>query len=260
MAENGYLVWIDVHALSINTIHSRNDSARLLVERRHSAHANGWRRCADNWDGAVDLLKPILNELPDSARVVLYVEYCELTWSHLPRHMVLHSFRNIESISIMCYPTLGHIDLRDLPSLIRFELRWCYSNSKVRFIGQHLRISGLAQCLSLEFLSLFVPEVHLLRINAPVRNLRSLAAVSVGSACMNRRLPVELGSSPKLTFFHFNEKNVSRTIKAKYSLVVCLCIALHCADKSIPFVRALVSGPIHDPSLIHDIAAVKLRD
>ena len=252
-------VWIGIYALSINTIRSRNDGARFLVMRHNSSYANGWRRTADKWDGAVEMLKPILNALPDSARVHFYVEYADITWTHLPQHMPLNSFHSIESITIDCYPTLEQIDLRDLPNLTRFALERRYYSS-VEYIGQHLRISGLAQCPRLQCLSLFGVKgcPYLLRINAPFRNLRSLTNVSVGSSCINRQLPLELGYSPSLEYFHFNGKNVTRSLKAKRSLVMCLCIALHRADKSNSFVRALVSGPIHDPSLIHDIATVKL--
>ncbi len=251
-------VWLGVVGGCTDHTQSRDAHSQLLVMRHISPNTLGCRRYTETWNEAVDVLQECIKELPSSTQIRLYIEHRDDQWTQLPERVSLSSFRNLKQVSMYCYPALEHIDVGNLSHLTYFDLTRVYYKD-TSYLGRYLRISGLATCQSLKRLYLFGVEGHpyMLRLKAPVRNLRALTHAWIGSSCTNRRLPLELGSSPALTHFEINGTSMLRTIKAKRSFVMCLCIVLHDANnifKSLAFVKAVVSGPIHDPSLIHDVA------
>lgn len=249
-------VWLGVVGGCTDITHSHDAHSQLLVMRHISSNILGCRRYAETWNEAMNVLQACIKELPSSTQIRFYIEHRDDQWMQLPERVSLESFRNLKQVSMYCYPTLEHIDAGNLPHLTYFALNRTYYKD-TNYLGRYLRISGLATCQRLERLYLFSVEgrPYVLRLNAPVRNLRALTHVWVGSSCMNRRLPLELGSSPALRHFEINGTSMLRTIKAKRKFVVCLCIALHNTNtfNSLAFVNAVVSGPIHDPALIHDV-------
>jgi len=205
----------------------------------------------DAWEVAQDVAK-------DSSSIWFSLRYCGDRIEDLPPQLSFISMRNITSLTIQYYPTLEHLDLRGLSCLqildmdpVSFELR---DNHTKNQLPLRIRISGLARCLKLRKLILFwgMRGSYVLKVKAPIRNLQALTHVLVGSSCLNRRLPLELGASPSLAFAMFNDMNVLQTLKRGQNVAVCLCLALHAnkmnISKSTAFIKAFVSGPIHDPS------------
>lgn len=235
---------------------------RISIEMRADENNRGCSikfKDVNSWD---DVWETTHDVAKDSSSMWFSLMYTGGLIADLPTRLSFASLRNITSLTMQYYPTLEHLDLRGSLCLEIFMLQSMSleirDNPDKYQLPRRIRISGLAQCLKLQKFIFFGVDRRsfLLEIKAPIRNLQALTHVIIGSQCINQRLPLEFGASPSLIFAEFNATHMTRPIKSKRKFVVCLCMALHGANlfNSLAFVKALVSGPIHDPSLIHDVA------
>lgn len=224
-----------------------------------------WRH-ATKWDEALELVKKhAARQVPFAFRVS-----CETAcWDLLPPCLEFTKFSAIDTLSITHYPHLTHIDVMALPFLRRFH--WYPIENNLSWVDEKeytltsVRITGLTQCKYLEDLYLqgMICRPFILKLKAPFRNLQALEELSVDFNCANQRYPLELVASRSLCEFAYNGRPMLRYFKALRSIVKCVCVVIHRQQHQHKDVsalaRALVQGPIHDPSLIVDAAFVIRR-
>ncbi len=216
---------------------------------------------ANTWDEALEFAHKHADKHKVPLKFSLWTRTnrCEV----LPIHQEFARFKALTRLALDHYTRLEHIDVRPLAFLRRFE--W-YPPVELNGKGlASVRITGLAQCKYLENMVLLgmcnVPFV--LKLKAPFRNLQALQEVEVGLRCVNQRYPLELATSQSLSLFEYNNKRMTRRIKALRNLAVCVCLAIRGLklglNANIAFTRAMLRGPIHDPSLIVKVGHVIQR-
>lgn len=218
------------------------------------------------WDEATDLVKK-----HDVFRVPLrfHVWYIHLCWNLLPPRHEFSRFANITHLSFHHHPRLEHIDVTALPFLRQFD--WFPGNLfySPDYKLALIRITGLTRCKYLEQLSLYGMSrcPFILKLTAPFRNLQALDDLSVGLNCVNPRYPLELVASQSLQSFVYNDNWMLRHFKTLRSLAMCACILLRSNQRRqkgvhkdiCALARAIAYGPIHDPSLIVNVALIIKR-
>ncbi len=223
-------------------------------------------RYETKWNEALDLIKRHgVSRLP----LEFNVWYLSACWDLLPPRHEFARFATITALSFHHYPHLEHIDVTVLPFLRDFQ--WFPVKDHMRSIRKReytlssIRITGLTQCKYLERLCLqgMLHHPFILKLKAPFRNLQALGELNVEFKCANQRYPLELVASQSLHGFWYNSRSMLQYFKALRSIVKCVCAVL-CyrqspAMKANVLAKAIACGPIHDPSLIVDVAWVIRR-
>lgn len=221
-------------------------------------------RDATQWDEALELVKKhAARRVPLRFRVLYETPH----WDLLPPCLEFTKFSTIDTLTVKHYPHLTHIDVTALPFLRRFH--WYPIGNELDRVDEKeyaltsIRITGLTQCKYLEDLCLQGMLYHpfILKLKAPFRNLQALEELNVEFKCVNRRYPLELAASQSLCELMYNGRSVLPVFKAFRSIVQCACIAMYHLPKTkaTAFAKAMACGPIHNPSLIVDVAAVIRR-
>lgn len=216
---------------------------------------------ANTWDEALEFAHKHADKHKVPLKFSLWTRTnrCEV----LPIHQEFARFKALTRLALDHYTRLEHIDVRPLAFLRRFE--WYPPVERGSKGLASVRITGLAQCKYLENMVLLgmcnVPFV--LKLKAPFRNLQALQEVEVGIQCLNQRYPLELAASQSLSRFEYNWKLMTRRIKAMHKFATCVCVAIRGLklglNANIAFTRAMLRGPIHDPSLIVKVGHVIQR-
>ena len=223
------------------------------------------------WEEARDTVKQhIVLRVP----IGFHVWYRVACWDLLPPRHEFTKFSAIDVLSLDHYPHLEHIDVTALPFLRKFS--WhpikdaTASIQKRKYTLTSVRITGLTQCKYLEELLLqgMLHHPFILKLKAPFRNLQALEELAVEFKCVNQHYPLELVASQSLRSFMYNGRWMLGYFRALRSILVCACIVVHRYPpqrhqghgRDIPaLAKAIAYGPIHDPSLIIDVAWVIRR-
>lgn len=218
------------------------------------------------WEAALDIVKKrVVFRVPIGFHV-----WCRVAcWDLLPPRHDFTQFSAIDVLSLDHYPHLEHIDVTALPFLRKFS--WHPINhatgsiQKRKYTLSSVRITGLTQCKYLEELLLqgMLHHPFILKLKAPFRNLQALEELGVEFKCANRRYPLELVASQSLRSFTYNGRWVLGYFQAFRGIVRSVCAVLFYSQspamKANALARAVAYGPIHDPSLIVDVASVIRR-
>ena len=259
-AERHYCeVWITALAVRSHT--------ELNVNVDATDQSGTFSENASMWDKALKIVKKhTKHQLP----LYFVVRYTASRWELLPPRCEFAQFSAIETLHLYHYPHLTHIDVTALPFLRQFGWfsirRGIWSNERQAKTLKSIRITGLTQCKYLEVLCLegMSRDPFILKLKAPFRNLQALEVLNVSSRCVNQHYPLELVASQSLRRFTYNGEEMLRYFKALRGIVQSVCAVIHQRQQKhggdIPaLAKALLQGPIHDPSLLIDIVSVITR-